>query len=100
MTFHVGQKIVCVTDTYTDSGWMFVPNKPKKGSVYTVRGITEMGRKNRIHLEEIISPVQQWAEGFYEVGFLPFRFRPVQERKTSIEIFTAMLNSQTRKENA
>jgi hypothetical protein len=99
MTFHVGQKVVCVDDDATHflhlartglriSGSL---DGLKKGTVYTVRAA---GYRESfpgvlcVWLEEIIRP----ATFFGEAPYIAARFRPVVERKTCISVFTAMLD--------
>lgn len=96
MTFRVGQKVVCVDDDisgkYLPPG--FLPTAHgmdglKKNNIYTIRMVgTEIGVPI-CRLVEIVRPFCDYtgAEAPYAVA----RFRPVVERKTSIEIFTAML---------
>lgn len=78
--FRVGMKVVCVNaDGVAEI--LFV-----KGSVYTVSyiGVTQMGNYV-INLEEVpvTSPEGSWYAS---------RFRPIVERKTSIEVFRSLLN--------
>ena len=75
---------------------------PVKGQVYTIRGIRDAipknGRQFAFHLYEIVNEKYddftdcqgQWIEP----GFLSFRFRPVNERKTNIDVFTEMLRTE------
>ena len=78
MTFHVGQKVVCV-----DVG---EPNEHLRvGAVYTVAG----GGGNWLREPSIFL-----VETKHPLSGLPFwsrRFRPIVERKTDISIFTKML---------
>ena len=103
MTFNVGQKVVCITDDWQHSMRHLVPNVPRKGSIYHVRGYDRVviapdsvGHKY-IWLCEITNP----RVGLTEPSFLAAHFRPVIERETDISIFTAMLNpARTVKERA
>jgi hypothetical protein len=94
MTFHVGQKIVCVTDNWQHSMRHLVPNIPRKGGIYHVRGhdptvvAPDCVGHEYIWLCEIANP----RVGLTEPSFLAAHFRPVIERSTDISIFTAMLN--------
>lgn len=93
MTFHVGQKVVCVdaSDTGKYSPW------PTHGSlhglcagrVYTVRDWGLYRDQPCLWLEEIARPIKSSQHG--ETGFSIYRFRPVVERKTDISVFTEML---------
>ena len=88
MTFHVGQKVVCV-DSKPRNGF---ERYLTKGEIYTVRGFCRnIYDKLGILLVEVRSPRGRFLSG-EERGFRPDRFRPVVSRPTSIAIFTAMLN--------
>ncbi len=101
MTFHVGQKVVCVDDEWKDVNWKYIPSRPVRGQVYTVRSvhITERtdGPEVSMLLNEITNPIVAWPKiGKSEGDFPAYRFRPVIERKTDISIFTAMLTPKQR----
>ncbi|MGR9130800.1 hypothetical protein [Rhizobium leguminosarum] len=97
--FHVGQRVVFVDDSGIENP-RIIGNKygftfPTKGSVYTVRGLvtSSFTGENLLLLEEIDNREAADASGWLkEPGTESYRFRPVIERKTSIEIFQAMLN--------
>lgn len=97
--FYVGQKVERIRDLpavakVAHLQWSNVGGHlPAPGVVYTVRKIW-VGREgySLLHLVEIDNShllAAGWPE---EPGFSAKYFRPVVERKTSIEIFTAMLN--------
>lgn len=95
--FQVGQKVVCVSkwfpyqqDIASEEGI----GLPDHGAVYTVRDIlTVYGDEVHIRLAEIVNPTTMFSDvGPIEVAFSYECFRPVIERKTSIEVFKAMLN--------
>jgi len=100
MSFHVGQKVVCIVQLSTDaySHWAVAyPNLPTKGCIYTVRETESRGDVPSIRLEEMYNPVLPWvsyggflAEGSFDVA----AFRPLVERKTDISIFTKMLSTE------
>lgn len=81
--FHVGQQVVCVDD----SRWVYDPTRVpfplRRGCIYTVAGIEVDDEGCFLFLEEV--PPCKTHDG----SFRSSRFRPV--RKTSIDIFTAML---------
>lgn len=85
--FRVGQKVVCVDAGVGVSG--YVP-PIKNGAVYTITKITSghSGRGPDVGLQ--FAEVQTMPE--FPQGYTHSRFRPVVERKTSIEVFKAMLN--------
>jgi hypothetical protein len=74
--FHVNQKVVCI-----DAGQF--SDRISNGSIYTVSAVGENIGNLYLGLEEttLVKPLQWRAK----------RFRPVVERKTSIECFQAML---------
>lgn len=88
MNFHVGQRVVCVKDTWTSPMTYLVPHLPRKGSIYHVRDKLPHGGLY-IRLVEIVNPIPPVF--CMEPGFHIRFFRPVIERKTDIEIFTKML---------
>lgn len=98
MTFHVGQKVVCVDASDMDTYFSDV-SCPVEGGIYTVRNFRETG-ESAIRLVEIVNPKHPWMDGFNECGFRPSRFRPIVERKTDISIFTSMLNPSKRSVDA
>lgn len=99
MAFYVGQKVVCI-DNNRDGGYgdEIVPDV---GPVYTVRELFSCNGHDWLRLREIKnSPRYYTPGGVTEAFFHISRFRPVVERKTSIAIFTAMLNPSTEKVTA
>jgi hypothetical protein len=92
MSFHVGDPVECINDdgilfSVLPDGTPALPNRPKKGGVYTVRGFVDDGG---VHLEEVRNPTNvRWSNAIGEGAFLPSRFRLI--RKSDISIFTAML---------
>lgn len=94
MTFHVGQKVVCVDDK--NWGHPEPPlNWPVTGRVYTVRGFSaawDENGSNGLLLAEVSSG--NYFDAGEEVGFKRRRFRPIVETKTDISIFKRMLTPQ------
>lgn len=83
MTFHVGQKVVCVDDSpnpKTDN----LPPGITRGQVYTIRKIGWHRGVMGFSLVEV-APRVGWR------GWLAKRFRPAVERKTDINVFKRML---------
>jgi hypothetical protein len=97
--FRVGQKVVCVDDTWKSPFWNEVTYKPTEGVIYEVRrvipGWWPCGATG-ILLVELVNPERKWVGDPIksECPFWIERFRPIVERKTSIEIFTRMLKSE------
>lgn len=86
MGFHVGQKVVCIDASKRNQNNQWRGDIPVKDAIYTIAGFYHAD-----HLPGLI---------LVEIKNFPFggsydalRFRPVQERKTDIGIFTAMLNT-------
>jgi hypothetical protein len=88
--WHVGMKVVCVDATPVSPA----SAKLQRNNVYTISAIQAGLFLDRpdgdtwlegvgIKLVEVPTDHHQW--------FHPQRFRPVQERKTDISIFTSML---------
>lgn len=102
MSFHVGQRVVCVDDA-SRPGLLWSIGKAwgdldglRKGTIYTVRGIelAPIGVLT-LKLREIVRKSPP-GTGNLDAGFAAFRFRPVVE--TDISIFTAMLNPVPKRE--
>lgn len=97
MSFHVGQKVVCVRGYFKpDARDYGILNFPKKGCIYAVRDCLMFRFQDAnvpaIRLTELKNPICSWTDGDHcEVAFWIGRFRPVIERKTDIAIFTRML---------
>lgn len=93
--FRVGQKVVCMNDTFISPGWGSVPNRPVRGRVYTIRGIAPQVYANGIALavllEEKANYPLVWPNGIYEMPFPAKRFRPAVDKPADISIFTKML---------
>jgi hypothetical protein len=88
--FHVGQKVVCINAGHILARWLLGPAPElEEGRVYTVKGISHFGESLGVELQEVSPPDDD--PDFEFCGFHSGRFRPVIERKTSIEIFQAML---------
>lgn len=95
MAFHVGQKVVCVSEP--------VPSEIqgiKAGGIYTIRSIERCPLFDVLgfRLEEVLCGATG-LPGHIEGGFRATHFRPVIERKTDISIFTAMLTPQRASEH-
>jgi hypothetical protein len=95
--FRVGQKVVCVdASACRNLGDLM----PVEGEIYTVRGLSEPDIDDTpygVLLCEIRSGGTH--RNGNERGWMPSRFRPVVERKTSIALFHAILNGAPVKED-
>lgn len=79
--FRVGQRVVCVNakpETWHTTGLV-------KGEIYTIESMFKNCYGNLAF--QMIE-----AKNGHGVGYRASRFRPIQERKTDISIFKAMLN--------
>ena len=97
MNFRIGQKVVCVDGTRLclDLG----EQRPVKGRIYTIRNFCEDDTDGTgLRLEEIVNEPRHYTDGYAEIAFYVWRFRPV--RTTDISIFTAMLTPIPHKEPA
>ncbi len=97
--FYVGQKVVCIDDKSClraiTENWNLDLHGLKVGEVYTIKWIGNfkhkyLGESVCVHLVEINRP-NCFLHGV-PVPFSLKRFRPLEERKTDISIFEAMLN--------
>jgi hypothetical protein len=104
--FYVGQKVVCINDDYEHPNWKYIPNRPKKGDIYTIRGIVDFCYKSSresppltreaLYLYEVVNQSLPFGGGpDREYAFESGRFKPLLEKKTDISIFTAMLSTQS-----
>lgn len=83
-TFVVGQKVVCVHSGPWDSDYPGAPELDT-GAIYTVRDLEIIDAyPNSVYLTLLESQGGGWR-------FNATSFRPVDERKTDISIFTALL---------
>lgn len=94
MVFYVGQKVVCVDAGESKFSCTPTPTFLTEGAVYEIESIAPAPNGFpgfAVQLVGIRDETKRW-------GFASYRFRPVVERKTSIEVFTAMLNPAQQKE--
>jgi len=80
MAFHIGQKVVCISDKWRNP---HTHECPVKGRVYTIRAIggPDLEGQTGVIVEEIRNPPESWRL-LGEVGFRAVFFRPLVERKT------------------
>ena len=86
--FRVGQKVVCVKSWIGCEKWQAI----HKGSIYHIRDVVVGMQSGKalpgVLLAEITNGIGPRG---VEYNYVCDRFRPIVERKTSIEIFTRML---------
>jgi hypothetical protein len=88
MTFHVGQKVVCVNASGLEAvARRLSVDVPKQGAVYTIRSFYI---SDGVFLEEVRNPPNPGYPEWDIAAWHAWRFRPIRE--TDISIFTAMLN--------
>lgn len=93
MTFHVGQKVVCVDDLPSINARITRAPSLTKGQVFTIRDMEIWKGVLLVRLVEIVAaPFDFIDRGWLEPSWRASRFRPIVERKTDISIFTSMLN--------
>lgn len=100
--WHVGQLAVCVDGREREEGQNTLCGM-KQGGIYTIRAVEPEhifagGEFTAIWVEEIVRNTIYFGKLFLDCPYAHIRFRPV--RKTSIEVFTAMLNDIPQKEDA
>lgn len=103
MSFHVGQKVVCVDVSATLQGRVvrrrdgnLAPivgglDGLRKGAVYTIDAIDPPSYPGACDENELVLAEINRGHCICR-GFRASRFRPVHERKTDISVFTAMLD--------
>lgn len=105
MSFHVGQKVVCVDDamrvSWRKSGFFGrfrryrdLGHNLNRGDVYTVTAITAVRCTTSRVVFRMLHVAGAWHFGAPTIGFPAFQFRPAVETKTDISIFTRMLTPQ------
>lgn len=82
MTFHVGQKVVCVDDGFKPELFYSDDVMPRRGEVYTIRDLEQIKGYPLLRVCEIRNKVRSYAHGRYECAFHRARFRPIVEKKT------------------
>ena len=82
--FKVGDKVVCINDSFSVKEPIYMFMKfPKKGKTYTVRGFCSMG--SSMHLEEIRN---EPLPGRSEIWFYNWRFRKKSNPIVKIKSFS------------
>lgn len=97
MSFHVGQRVVCVSDKFScDTRWRrTVRIFPVLNGIYTIREIHVEGPLIGFCFYQIVNPRSLFAAGYGEPAFNSRNFRPV--KATSIEVFERLLVPGNRK---
>lgn len=91
-SFVRGQKVTMI---HNNGSWVSEYGEivPQFGVVYTIRDIFEGDGRVYLRFAEIVNAAFEYLDGFMECAFKARRFRPVVERKTSIECFTRLLKN-------
>lgn len=82
--FKPGQRVVCINDNMNSETSQYTPCKPRRGLIYTVRGILTQPHIDGygVYLEELPNPSIIWSDGDEkEWPFKSERFRLVDEPK-------------------
>lgn len=92
MSFHIGQKVVCVDDSPNPT---LGASRLTKGQIYVIRALSYGYDDTHfcVHVHGVHGGLRPRGRG--ERGFYPRRFRPVVERKTDISIFIEILDRET-----
>ena len=95
MSMVIGQKVVCIDDTFKPLIKILYKHLPKAGSTYTVRSVY-LGRSKvvgtdehtdvGILLKELVNPPDPRAKTVLELGFSESRFRPLEELTSEHEV--------------
>lgn len=96
--WHVGMNVVCIDDGPAGSLLKgLFPSGLERGRIYVIASIKEDTRirvgTTDLSTEVVVDVGVPHPVGGDGYGFGGCRFRPVQERKTDISIFTALLNT-------
>lgn len=103
-SWFVGMKVVFIMqgERHEYHGGYGNETDPVFGKVYTIRELGFEAGHAALRLVEIVNPIQDYSDATgktvrEEVWFLCHNFRPVEERKTDISIFTRLLKPQKEK---
>jgi hypothetical protein len=100
--FHVGQKVVCVSDDWHLNGERHpMPWLPVVGDVFTIRAIVPnefQGGVAGLRFAELVLSQHSRFDGNGEGAFIATHFRPVTEKPTDISIFTRILDRANKQE--
>ena len=85
--FQVGQRIVCINDSFDARQRATIPHRPVKDETYTVRDAFQVTRNQTasgiwaVHLEELRNPDLPHPSGLgrFEPSFAAERFAPLAE---------------------
>lgn len=100
----VGQRVVCINDTFEPWVHEYYDQLPTKGETYTIRAMT-LGRATlvgsemaevRLLLEELHNPPDPHHKGGEELGFRSDRFAPLEELEESESAEAAKENEMVR----
>ncbi len=96
MTFHTGQKVICVARAH---GPLILGRaEAHVGKTYTIRNLQPIrngcwtcGNDLGLHFDEIVNPEFETFAGLREISFCSKRFRPVVEHETDISDLKRLL---------
>ena len=85
-----GDLVVCINDSFDPQSMQVIPNRPTKGTVYTVRDVVyyDMHDKTGLMLLELRNPriVKGLFGALLEPSFNVVRFAPAHEALDSISL--------------
>ncbi len=93
MSFRVNQRIICIDDTTPGCLAWKKDEALVKGRIYTVRRCFVWPNDGTLilWLNEVCRCKSAQMEWGRDIGYGAYRFRPIVERKTNIEIFQRLL---------
>lgn len=91
--YQVGQRLVCVNDSFDARQRATIPNRPVRDEVYTVRDAFRVTRNGTaagiwaVHLRELSNPDLPHPSGLgtFEPSFAAERFAPQREGEVAVE---------------
>lgn len=106
MTFHVGQKVLCVNDsrimTSRKRGWFrfldtfeLLDHNLKWLEIYTVTHIGTIQDCLTGQRFDLLNVAEAVHFKFPQIGFPSYQFRPLVEKKTDISVFTEILDRES-----
>ena len=80
--WHVGQRVVCVSDFVDKKDDIYTTIYPTKGQILTIRSVDIEGDEEiGLRFEEIVNKKEYWNRGYLEASFIDHRFRPLDETR-------------------
>jgi hypothetical protein len=104
MTFHVGQKVVCIDDKRRVAikrggwfaflrPWVRLDHNLNRGDVYIVTRVHLLECSDGVCEVVLVDKARHFEQP--EIGFPSMQFAPISEKKTDISIFTEILKRES-----